>query len=103
VEEIYMGSADLMPRNLDHRVEVIFPVENAEHVCYLREKILDVYLNDNVRARVMQEDGRYLRLQPPSEEKAVDVQEFLMKNSRGKDPKTPSLSPIHSLSSIVGS
>ena len=62
-EEIYMGSADLMPRNLDHRVEVVFPVENAEHVRYLRDKMLEIYLKDNMRARVMQEDGTYLRLQ----------------------------------------
>ncbi|MBN2118439.1 MAG: polyphosphate kinase 1 [Anaerolineales bacterium] len=103
MEEIYMSSADLMPRNLNHRVEVVFPVEDAEHVCYLREKILAIYLSDNLRARVMQEDGRYLRLQPPSEEEAVDVQEFLMKNSREKDPKKLSLSPIRSLPSIVGS
>ncbi|RPJ28091.1 MAG: polyphosphate kinase 1 [Chloroflexi bacterium] len=102
-EEIYMGSADLMPRNLDHRVEVIFPVEDPEHVCYLRDKMLDIYLNDNLRARLMQEDGTYLRIQPPGAENAVDVQEFLMKNSRAKDPKKLYLSPIHSLSSTAGS
>ena len=102
-EEMYMGSADLMPRNLDHRVEVVFPVENAEQVRYLRDKVLDVYLSDNMRARVMQEDGTYLRLQSPGEEKVVDVQEFLMNNSRGKGSKKLSLSPIHSLPAIVGS
>jgi len=102
-EEIYMGSADLMPRNLNHRVEVVFPVEDAEHVRYLRDQILDIYLHDNMRARLMREDGTYLRLQPPGEEKAVDVQEFLMKNSRGQDPKKLSLSPIHSLPASVGS
>ncbi|HMB23247.1 MAG TPA: polyphosphate kinase 1 [Anaerolineales bacterium] len=101
-EEIYMGSADLMPRNLDHRVEVIFPVEDAKHVCYLREKMLEIYLHDNTRARVMQENGTYLRLQP-GEDKAVDVHEFLMKNSRGKSPKDLFLSPIHSPPTIVGS
>jgi len=102
-EEIYMGSADLMPRNLNHRVEVVFPVEDAEHVRYLRDQILDIYLHDNMRARLMREDGTYLRLQPPGEEKAVDVQEFLMKNSRGQDPKKLSPSPIHSLPASVGS
>jgi polyphosphate kinase len=103
MEEIYMGSADLMPRNLDHRVEVIFPVENADDVRYLRDEILETYLRDNARARVMQENGIYLRLEPPSEEKAVDVQEFLMMNSRGKEPKRLYLSPIHSSSSLVES
>ena len=83
-EEIYMGSADLMRRNLDHRVEVVFPVENAEHINYLRYQMLETQLKDNVRARVMKSDGTYLRLKPPSDEKAVDVQEFFMRNHRGK-------------------
>ena len=85
-EEIYMGSADLMQRNLDHRVEVLFPLENTDHVRYVRDKVLDTYLKDNTRARVMQEDGTYIRLKSPSEEKAVDVQEFFMNNYRGKKP-----------------
>ena len=83
-EQIYMGSADLMRRNLDHRVEVVFPVESAEHIYYLRYQMLETQLKDNVRARVMQEDGTYLRLKPPSDDKAVDVQEFFMRNYRGK-------------------
>ncbi len=102
-EEIYLGSADLMPRNLDHRVEVVFPVEDVGQVCYLREKVLEAYLKDNMRARVQREDGTYLRLQPPSEEKAVDAHELLMKNSRGKDPKQLFMSPIRSLPTIAES
>jgi polyphosphate kinase len=81
-EEIYMGSADLMQRNLDHRVEVVFPVENADYIRYLRDHMLEIYLQDNTRARVMREDGRYVRLQPPGEEKAIDVQKSLMNNHR---------------------
>ena len=95
-EEIYMGSADLMPRNLDHRVEVIFPVENAEHIRYLRDQILETYLRDNIRARVMQENGTYKRLKSSNDGKAVDVQEILMNNSRSKDLKPAYLSPVHS-------
>ena len=56
--EVYMGSADWMPRNLDRRVEIIFPVLEEE----LKEKalhILEVELADNVKARVMQADGTY--------------------------------------------
>jgi polyphosphate kinase len=102
-EEIYMGSADLMQRNLDHRVEVVFPIESAEQVRYLRDKILETYLKDNLRARVMQENGAYNRLKPPSEDKAVDVQEFMMINARAKDRKPPLLSPIHTSPSTVGS
>jgi polyphosphate kinase len=76
-----MGSADLMRRNQDHRVEVVFPVENEEHINYLRHAMLATYLSDNMRARVMKSDGTYMRLKPPSESKAVDVQEWLMKNN----------------------
>ncbi|MGZ9221135.1 MAG: polyphosphate kinase 1 [Anaerolineales bacterium] len=83
-EEIYTGSADLMTRNLDHRVEVVFPIENAEQVRYLRDKILGAYLKDNMRGRVMRENGTYMRLKPQGEDKVVDVQEFLMNNYRGK-------------------
>jgi len=83
-EKIFMGSADLMRRNLDHRVEVVFPVESTAHIRYLRDQMLETQLKDNVRARVMKNDGTYVRLKPPSADKAVDVQEFFMRNYRGK-------------------
>ena len=80
-----MGSADLMRRNQDHRVEVVFPVESEEHINYLRHGMLATYLSDNMRARVMKSDGTYVRLKPPSADKAIDIQEYLMKNnSRNK-------------------
>jgi polyphosphate kinase len=79
-EEMYMGSADLMRRNQDHRVEVVFPVESKDHIDYLRHGMLATYFSDNVRARVMKSDGTYTRLTPPSESKAVDIQQWLMKN-----------------------
>ena len=59
--EIYMGSADWMPRNLDKRVEIIFPVLEDS----LKEKayhILQVELEDTVKARVLQSDGNYVRI-----------------------------------------
>ena len=80
-EEIYLGSADLMPRNLDHRVEVVFPIENPGHIQYLRKNVLHVYLQDNSRARVMQTDGSYKRLTPKEKEDNTDVQEWLMSRS----------------------
>jgi polyphosphate kinase len=79
-EEIYLGSADMMQRNLNHRVEVVFPVEKPAHIRFLRDDVLHAYLKDNVRARVMQEDGSYLRLAPEKEAKAQDIQDWLMKN-----------------------
>jgi polyphosphate kinase len=77
-EEIYIGSADLMQRNLDHRVEVVFPIENPGHIQYLRKNVLDAYLQDNTRARVMQPDGSYKRISPKDKESSTDVQEWLM-------------------------
>jgi polyphosphate kinase len=83
-EEIYMGSADLMPRNLNHRVEVVFPVERKEHIRYLRDHVLDAYLKDNMSARIMQSDGSYKRLQPSGKEEPLEVQNWLMQNPSGK-------------------
>ncbi|GAB4402422.1 MAG: polyphosphate kinase 1 [Anaerolineales bacterium] len=77
-DEIYMGSADLMPRNLNHRVEVVFPVENKSQVKFLREKILEAYLKDNVRARILKPDGSYERAKPGNDAKPFDVQFHLM-------------------------
>ena len=86
-EEMYIGSADLMTR-IDHRVEVIFPIENPDHINYLRHGVLAIYLSDNTRARVMKSDGTYTRLKPPSEGKAVDVQEWLMGRSNNSKKAT---------------
>ena len=83
-EEIYLGSADLMQRNLDHRVEVVFPVERPEHIQHLRENVLAVYFRDNMRARVMQPDGTYIRLKPKEKDEKFDIQEWLMRRGFNK-------------------
>jgi polyphosphate kinase len=77
-EEMYLGSADLMSRNLDHRVEVVFPVESKEHIKYLRHHVLETYLKDNTRARILQSNGTYTRLAPEAGKDIVDVQEKFM-------------------------
>ena len=82
-EEIYLGSADLMPRNLNHRVEVVFPVERKEHIHYLRDHVLALYLKDNMSARVMQPDGSYKRLHPSDKEKVLEIQNWLMQHPSG--------------------
>jgi polyphosphate kinase len=79
-EEIFLGSADLMQRNLNHRVEVIFPVERKEHIRHLRDHVLETYLKDNTHARILQPDGTYKRVSPSQKEKRVDVQSRLMRN-----------------------
>jgi polyphosphate kinase len=83
-EEIYLGSADLMDRNLNRRVEVVFPVENPNHVHHLRENVLGAYLHDNLRARVMQTDGTYYRLAPKDGKDKLDVQDWLMERNYNK-------------------
>jgi polyphosphate kinase len=60
-EEVYAGSADLMPRNLNRRVEVVFPVKDTRLVSRLRDEILEVYLADTVNVHEMQTDGSYRR------------------------------------------
>jgi len=77
-EEIYLGSADLMPRNLNRRVEIIFPVEDERAVRHLRNKVLATYLADNMKARRMKPDGTYVRVRPGPGEEPVSVQEWLL-------------------------
>jgi len=72
-EEIYIGSADWMLRNLDRRIEVVCPVENPRLRDYLKTEVLDVYLKDNVNARELQPDGSYVRVHA-SEEELFDSQ-----------------------------
>ncbi|MDN5940700.1 MAG: polyphosphate kinase 1, partial [Nitrospira sp.] len=76
--EVLIGSADLMPRNLDHRVEVIFPVEDPRWREVIANDILAVGLRDNVQARRLLADGTYERIQPANGEAAVNSQEWLL-------------------------
>jgi polyphosphate kinase len=76
-EEIYLSSADIMSRNLDHRIEIMFPVENPAHLHYLRHDVLETYFKDNLRARIMQPDGSYTCSKPLNVEN-FDVQDWLM-------------------------
>jgi polyphosphate kinase len=81
-EEIYLGSADLMTRNLDRRVEVLFPVEDEGLVRHLRDEVLTTYLADNVKARALEADGHYTRRQTLSGQPVVCSQlAFLSRGS----------------------
>jgi polyphosphate kinase len=77
-DEIYLGSADLMPRNINRRVEVLFPVRDKAMIRYLRDEMLATYLIDNVRARRMLPDGTYERLKPRAKSTPVDSQAWLL-------------------------
>lgn len=72
-EEIYLGSADWMYRNLSRRVEVVFPVKDARLRDHLKA-VLDAYLDDNVNARELRADGTYLRVKCGENEKRRDAQ-----------------------------
>jgi polyphosphate kinase len=77
-EEVFLGSADLMPRNLDRRVEILFPVESPRLIRHLRDDVLGLYLRDNVKARELRADGSYARRRPSDGEPAVNAQAWLL-------------------------
>ncbi|MBZ5705232.1 MAG: polyphosphate kinase 1 [Acidobacteriia bacterium] len=90
-EEIYLGSADWMPRNLYERVEVLFPLKDTLLRERVRHEILDVYLADNVKSRLLQKEGTYIRAwqaqgkrKPPTGPGAFNAQEFLIGLAEGK-------------------
>lgn len=60
-EQLFLSSADWMPRNLNDRVELFFPVETPAHIERIK-KVLDLYLRDNVGAHMMQSNGTYRRV-----------------------------------------
>ena len=73
-EEILLGSADLMPRNINNRVEVLFPVEDTGIIRYLRDDVLAEYQNDTVKARLMNSEGIYERIKPNGDEEHLNIQ-----------------------------
>ncbi len=80
-EEIYIGSADWMHRNLDRRVEAIVPINDARLRKSIRQEILEIYLKDNVNARILKSDGTYQKIAAKSEEAEFDSQMYFV----GKD------------------
>ena len=75
-EEVYVGSADWMLRNLNRRVEVICPVRDPKLRRYLKDEVLGAYLRDNVQARELLPDGSYLRVVPDDGEESFDSQSY---------------------------
>jgi polyphosphate kinase len=90
-EQIYLGSADWMPRNLYERVEVLFPLKDPMLRERVRQEILGVYLVDNVKARILQKNGSYIRAwqtqgkrKAPTGAAAFNSQDFLIGLAEGK-------------------
>jgi polyphosphate kinase len=76
-EELYLGSADLMRRNLSHRVEIIFPIEDPQLGARLKD-ILGIYLRDEAKARHLQSDGHYVRASGSGKPDAMNTQAYLL-------------------------
>lgn len=72
--EIYLGSSDWMPRNLNRRVEVLTPIEDAELKRYLKDELLEAYLRDNVKAAGLLPDGSYEKVSAAAGEEIFNSQ-----------------------------
>ena len=77
-EEVYLGSADMMPRNLNRRVELLFPLEDAKLVRYVRDEVLATYLSEVVKARHMNADGTYSRDPSHTSRREMNSQEWFI-------------------------
>jgi polyphosphate kinase len=84
-EEVYLGSADWMPRNLFERCEVVFPVRDPTAKARIHDEILPAYLADTLKARLQQPDGTYVRANKVGKDAApFGSQNFLMQLAEGK-------------------
>jgi polyphosphate kinase len=88
-DEIYLGSADWMPRNLFERCEVVFPVRDPAVKARIHDEILPAYLADTVKARLQQPDGNYVRAARVFKDAmAFSSQDFLMRLAEGKSDQS---------------
>ena len=88
-DELYMGSADWMPRNLDKRVEIVFPVDNKKLAEELKH-ILTVEFEDNVKAHILQPDGTYVKVDKRGK-KLVNSQEIFCHEAWERVPTPPTV------------
>jgi polyphosphate kinase len=86
--EVLVGSADLMQRNLDRRVEILFPIESPHLRDRIINDILAVQMQDNVQARRLLPDGRYERLRPADDAVPLSSQSWQLTNWRGQVSST---------------
>lgn len=87
-EQLYLSSADWMPRNLNDRVELFFPIETEEHIRRIKE-LLDLYLRDNVGAHMMQSNGTYRRVRNKLEPVSVQSALYEMAQLAATGDKLP--------------
>ena len=96
-EQLYLSSADWMPRNLNDRVELFFPIETEEHIQRIKG-LLDLYLRDNVGAHMMQSNGTYRRVRNKLEPVSVQSTLYEMAQLAAGDklPMEKRLQPVFS-------
>lgn len=80
-EEVYLGSADWMHRNLSNRVEVVAPVHDEKLKRYLKDEVLAAYLRDNTKARRLSPNGMYERLPTGVADQPFDAQKYFMNSA----------------------
>ncbi len=80
-EKFYLSSADLMPRNLDRRVETTFPIEDLRLKKFLKKNILDTSLADTEKSRILLPTGKYVFNRPVVHQKNMNLQEWLIKEA----------------------
>jgi polyphosphate kinase len=78
--ELLLGSADLMPRNLDRRIEILFPIEDLQLKKTLTEVILKTHLQDNVKAQVLLPDGHYKKREISPNEARIHSQAWMLEH-----------------------
>ena len=81
-EELYLGSADLMTRNLDRRVECLFPIEDPAIRQRIINVILPVHLSDNMNCTRLTEEGEYVRVAVPEGMSPINSQQWMLNNPR---------------------
>ncbi len=86
-DELFIGSADLMSRNLDRRVEILFPIENPKLRKFIFETVLTPYLKDNLQGRRLESDGTYTRMKPAPDDPPFHVQDWFVSQWKGKGSK----------------
>ncbi len=93
-ELLYLGSADLMQRNLDRRVETLFPIENKAIKKSIKETLLDISLKDNQKARILLPNRGYVMNHKLYNQDVVNVQEWLMDYAAGSEKKKKKLKKV---------
>ncbi|HEY5839604.1 MAG TPA: polyphosphate kinase 1 [Pyrinomonadaceae bacterium] len=91
-DEVYIGSADWMARNMDRRVEVVTPILDPAHRAYLKDVVLSAYLRDNVTARILTADGEYKKPTIGVGEEPFNSQLFF--EGRNSSPAGGSVHPL---------